>query len=242
MRLLAIVTLLCAGRLAFATTCEPDMNGVSPSNSPQMTTYIRCSECRSAQDFAQDFVAHASNWVFYNSQGQAALAAYAGSGQGAPPLTFPMCSDHGQCVTLRVSIQWEYIDLPIPGIGPTTIPTVPSSITIRATDVGGNTRQEVFYTGPAPNPHFHVPTDSTDDTIPDGACRRSNGALIDGSDDSDNGGSGNGSGNDGPDDGSGSGGGPIGGAPPWGGGGGGVGNCTMRETEPGVWRIVCQVR
>ena len=142
-----------------------------------MTTYVVCESCRSVQDFSQDFAAYASNWVFHNDQGQRALAAYAGSGSGAAPLTFPLCSDHGQCVTARVSIIWSHVDLPFPVVGPVEWPIVPEATRIQITDSGGNTLQDRHTNGPDPNPLFQVPTDEEADTIPDGECRLSNGEV-----------------------------------------------------------------
>ncbi|MEL6868985.1 MAG: hypothetical protein AAFO81_04205 [Pseudomonadota bacterium] len=189
-------------------TCDADLDGVNASNIPDVSSYIPCADCRSVQDFPEDFVAMASNYLFHTPQGVSAVGAYAGSA-GLSSLTFPVCSeDHGQCATATFTMRFNYINVPIAGEVIPVSTGVRDHVT-RIMDSGGNVT-EVRSEIPDSNPVFDIPTDNGRDTISDGECRENNGEERDGGGDSGSNDNGNG-------------GGPGGGAENGSGGGGGTG-------------------
>lgn len=214
MKRLIVILTLSLTQHSYAN-CSPDFEGVQSSSSSGVSSFVPCEGCRSAQDFKQDFIARTTNYVFHTSQGLAALGSSVGSGSGSP-LTFPVCStDHGQCVTATVSVDFNYITVPIAGIN-IPIPMGVKDYTTRVTDAGGNYAEITSQSADAP-PVYLIPADTTADSIADGECKTNTGQDRSNNSDSNNDGN-----TDGGNSGGGGGGGTyFGGGRYLGGGGGG---------------------
>lgn len=212
MRTFFVVSILLAAAHHAEANCTADMDGIQRSNVADISSYAPCQHCRSAQDFAKDFLAQASNFVFHTDQGLSALGTSAGTlGNGA--LIFPVCSeDHGQCMTASVTMQMNFVEIPFLG-EIRAVPLGVRSYTIRVTDAGGNSIQTTAgpvdppYSADAP-PEYLIPGDDKPDTIPDGQCRTNTGHERPGN-------SSGGGGSDGPGDGGGGSTVVGGGAGPW---------------------------